>query len=533
MKLMMILAVIGLAGAMSFAQPERRTTDVRNENYNDSPYGMNGFHPNGPAPHGHLIHFTDENIQRLIEGNVRWVRLMVDWRYCEPEPGEYYWASLERVVQRLNEHNIGISACLYEPPDWAMTDPESHYLVDPNHFERFGRAIARQFRGRIAAYEIYNERPTGAWPQVAHRRAAVFVPILRAAYTGIKAGDPNAIVMPTGLWEFPLYYIEDMYRQGAADYFDAVNIHYYLRSDRDPRYMDAFRGDLPTVLQYVAWVTAKYNDADKPIWFTEYGWPATDESQAFPVGDELMAEYMRYFLETCRDSGLVERAIWYVYYMSDGMALWHEREDRKRPAYYIHTTFAEHWPSWNDLPTQPLNYPPPATAAVEVADGDFETGAAWDLDLSSPVRLVDTDPQHGRRCLHVMANDGPVEIVGEDFALEPGKAYRLTGYVRMTGGDENPQYPHAMIHIDLLGEDGSRLGLLGPRQGETADSRSTNYYISETDGQWYQVHYPIYTPAECHGGRIVLRLGHDGADPGQAWFDNIQIEPLDLGEFQR
>lgn len=521
-----------ILGSTAMAQPPRRATTARNSNYNDRPYGMNAFHPNGPAPHGHLVHFTPENMKRLEEADIRWVRLMVDWRYLEPQKGTFYWESLDRVVKICNDRNIGILACLYEPPDWALLDTPDQYRVKPEDFRDFGKAIATRYKGKIAAYEVYNERPTGSgWPNIAPRRADLFVEILKGASTGIKAGDPDALVLMTGLWQFPMYYLEDVYKAGAKDYFDAVSLHYYLGVKRDPHSKDAFRGDLETYLKFYDHVTKKYDDAGKPIWFTEYGWPATDESQVDPVGDEKMAEYTKYFLETCRDSGLVEKTIWYVYYLSDGMAMWHTREDRKRPVWYVHKQFQEDYLTWVDLPTEPLSYPPAATLAPKIPGGDLESADAWTLPAGEAAAFVNADPKAGQAYLKLTATDGPVEATGQAFDLEPGRAYRLTGWVKMKGGIENPEYAHAMIHIELLKADGTSTGFVGPYIGERGNKTSTNYYLSDTDGKWYQVHYPIYTTPETAGGRIILKLGHADAPKGEAGFDAIRIEPLDLGEF--
>jgi len=530
-RLIGIAVVLVLVLVMPAVAGRRRTT-THNANWNDVPYGMNCFHPNGPAPQGHLVHFTSQNLKRLREGKVRWARLMLDWRYLEPRKGKYYWRSLERVVKMLNAEKIGISACLYEPPNWAQIH-ESRYVVRPEDFERFGEAIARKFRDRIAAYEIYNELPTGSkWPQIAVRSTRVYAPIQKAAYRGIKRGDPKAIVLMTGLWQFPQYFLEDMYRDGCKDYFDAVNVHYYLGGDRNPKYPDAFRGDLETVLKQIDYVTKKYGDGDKPIWFTEYGWPATAESQSAPVGEEKMAEYMEYFLTTCMDSGLVEKAFWYVYYLSDGMALWHERKDYKRPAFYVHTRFMEDFPDWRKLPVKPLHYPAPAANAVEVPGGDFEDDSAWTYGKDVKATFEEADPQSGKRYLHLVAEKPDTLVTGEPFALEPDKAYELTGYVRMQGGMKNARYAHAMIHIDLLDGRKRPLGLRGPLHGKKGEL-STNYYISDTGGKWYQVHYNIYTTPATRFGRIIVRLGHKDAPRGAADFDNIQVKSLDLGKYDR
>jgi len=527
-----IVAVLTMATVAAAAQaPARRATKVRNGNWNDTPYGMNAFHPNGPAPHGHLIHFTDANMARLKEGDIRWVRLMLDWRYLEPRPGQFYWDSLDRVVKMCNDNGIAISACLYEPPGWA-TVPGSSWVVTPESLEAFSFAIASRYRDRIAAYELDNEKATGTWPQVHERRTSIYVPMLKACYTGIKRGDPNAIVVMTGIWQFPMYYLEDMYRDGAKDYFDAVNIHYYLGGDRDPTFKDPFRGDLDLVLKQFDYVTKKYGDGDKPIWFTEYGWPATAESQSNPVGEEKMAQYMKYFLERCRDSGLVEKCIWYVYYLSDGMALWHERENRKRPAWHEHVAFQKSFPTWKDLPVRPMPPPPPpATVAATIPNADFEADGGWTPQPQNVNYSFGTaGPQSGSRFVNIVWQAPTANLVSEIFAIESGRAYELTGWVRMTGGAANPYTAHAMVEIELLGADKQPLGIRGPLTGRRGEL-STNYYVNETENKWYQIHYNVFVPDNARAARIILRLGHRDTKVGQADFDNIRLEPLDLTKF--
>ncbi len=374
---------------------------------------------------------------------------------------------------------------------------------------------------------------TGEWPRIAERRPSLYVPRLKACHDGIKRGDPNAIVVMTGIWQFPMYYLEDMYKAGAKNYFDAVNIHYYLGGDRDPRIMDPFLGDLDLVLKQVDYVTKKYGDGKKPLWFTEYGWPATAQSQSAPVGEEKMAEYMKYFLEHCRDSGIVDKCFWYVYYLSDGMALWHESENKKRPAWYTHVQFQKDFPSWAKLPVKPLPAPPPASKAAQIPDGDFESGNAWTPDPANVKFSFEKNlPQSGKQFVHMVWQKPFSYLHGQSFPIEGGKAYELTGQIRMTGGMANSFYAHAMIELHLLGDNDKPLGIIGPLQGKPG-GLSTNYYINDTDNQWYEVHYNVFAPPQAKAARIVLRLGHRDTTEGEADFDNIQLRPLNLTKYDR
>ncbi|MBW3623540.1 MAG: hypothetical protein KY468_09045, partial [Armatimonadetes bacterium] len=109
---------------------------------------------------------------------------------------------------------------------------------------------------------------------------------------------------------------------------------------------------------------------------------------------------------------------------------------------------------------------------------------------------------------------------------EGGRLYEVTGWVRMTGGAKDPRYARAMVEVQAWGEGEKSLNVTGPLHDRRAgDQLSTNYYISETEGQWYEIHYPFYAPAEARTVNIGLRLDFG---PGVAWFDDIKIAPLEL-----
>ncbi|MBW3624743.1 MAG: hypothetical protein KY468_15165, partial [Armatimonadetes bacterium] len=182
----------------------------------DSPYGMNNWD------------WTDADLRELKAAPASWARVMVDWNKVEAEPGKLDWAFYDAAVEKLTQDGLHILFTVYGPPKGSLA-PNSE-LPDPAKFGAFVKAAAERYKGRVSAYEMLNEENTGIWPRVSDRRASVYVPILKAGYQAVKAVDPNAKVIMAGLWQFPIYYLEDMYRAGAKGYFDAINVHYYLNA---------------------------------------------------------------------------------------------------------------------------------------------------------------------------------------------------------------------------------------------------------------------------------------------------------------
>jgi hypothetical protein len=126
-------------------------------------------------------------------------------------------------------------------PVWAGPPPGN---VD--HFADFVTAMATRYKGRIAAYQIWNEpnlaREWGDKPP----NAKEYTQMLKRAYETIKRVDPNAIVVSAGLAPTTelsqravpdTQFIQAMYGAGAKPYFDMLGAHgagYKAPPEMDP-----------------------------------------------------------------------------------------------------------------------------------------------------------------------------------------------------------------------------------------------------------------------------------------------------------
>ncbi len=101
-------------------------------------------------------------------------------------------------------------------------------------FADFCFVLAERYRGRIAAYQIWNEpnlsREWGNEPP----DPAAYTELLKVCYESIKAADPEAIVISAGLAPtgtgLPIAlpdttFLEQMYDAGAAAYFDVLGLN--------------------------------------------------------------------------------------------------------------------------------------------------------------------------------------------------------------------------------------------------------------------------------------------------------------------
>lgn len=180
--------------------------------------------------------------------NLDWMRMMrfnhvkqtIGWRDVQFERGaEFHFARVEEILQQTEARGIRLVARLGNTPDWAYIDgasPEAHDTppADNADFAAYCGALAAQFKGRIRAYQIWNEpnlsREWGGLPP----DPAGYVALLAACSAAIRAADPDAILIsaglsPTGNEDAAALrddiYLQRMYDAGFQQYVDAVGAH--------------------------------------------------------------------------------------------------------------------------------------------------------------------------------------------------------------------------------------------------------------------------------------------------------------------
>ena len=63
---------------------------------------------------------------------------------------------------------------------------------DPTTYQHVMRAMAARYAGKVKAYELWNEENLDARAGPGNVDPSTYLPLLKAGYDGIKAGDPNA-----------------------------------------------------------------------------------------------------------------------------------------------------------------------------------------------------------------------------------------------------------------------------------------------------------------------------------------------------
>ena len=179
-----------------------------------------------------------------------WVRLMnfshvkqvFAWRDIQPERERWDFAAADAVVDQVASKGLRLVARLTHTPEWAISGIAMEARVDvldtpPDDLKDmaiFCAAIASRYRGRIAAYQIWNEpnlrREWGGRPP----NAAEFADLLKSCSEAIRAADPEAILIspglaPTGQYDDNAHrddmYLQALYDAGFEQSIDVVGVH--------------------------------------------------------------------------------------------------------------------------------------------------------------------------------------------------------------------------------------------------------------------------------------------------------------------
>jgi hypothetical protein len=178
----------------------------------------------------------------IRDAGFTWVKQWFAWDDIEGSgKGKYDWETADRVVGQVEEFGLKLIVRVDHGPDWAGTPPGNI-----NHFADFLTALTTRYKGRIHAYQIWNEpnlaREWGNKPP----NAKEYTQMLQKAYQVIKKVDPNAIIVSAGMAPTTelsqravpdSQFIQAMYDAGAKPYFDMLGAHgagYKAPPEKDP-----------------------------------------------------------------------------------------------------------------------------------------------------------------------------------------------------------------------------------------------------------------------------------------------------------
>jgi len=240
-------------------------------------------------------------VDKLAAAGVRWVRIDISWSDIFPTgrapTGQWAIDKIDRAVNYANAKGIKILGIWWRTPAWA--NGNRGFSTPPSNNQDYADSAkwaASHWAGRIQAWEIWNEPDPhqSFWLGTQDQ----YVALLRAAYPGFHAGDPNTTVVLGAPSSNDDRWIAGIYSRGGKDSFDVLATHPYQgRANMYPEYPDDGHRWWFTHFPAVKAVMDRYGDGAKPVWFTEFGWsshPNNGGEQPWQLGvtEQQQADYL-------------------------------------------------------------------------------------------------------------------------------------------------------------------------------------------------------------------------------------------------
>jgi len=277
---------------------------------------------------------ADRDLKLAKDAGFTWVKQRFEWRNIEKTAkNQFEWNEPDIVVDRINKNGLGIIARLDNQPDWARRDkifPASGPPDTMEDWKDFVEQMAERYKGKIQAYEIWNEpNITREWGNV-KPDAKAYTELLKVSYAAIKKADPNAIVISAGLSPTTevsdraisdTQYLREMYASGVKDNFDMLGIHapgFKAAPDVDPQVVASdpqFNNNDPSAdalrraysfrhAEDMRKIMEEGGDGAKQIAIMEMGWTSDTRPNSpyawHAVSEEQKAEYLVKALQYAR-----------------------------------------------------------------------------------------------------------------------------------------------------------------------------------------------------------------------------------------
>lgn len=201
---------------------------------------------------------------------VNHVRDRLTWGQMEPQRGRFASdTQYDASAKAQSDAGLSLLQVNHSSPGWANADGR-RFPLDLRDAYRFYKAMAARWRGKVEAFEPWNEadgRDFGG------HTGAEMAYLQKASYLGLKAGNPHVTACLNVLASHQHSQLEDLAANEAWPYFDTYNLHHYEGFDGYP----------------FLYADHRAVSAGRPLWVTECAipvkWSGTPERKELSDAD--------------------------------------------------------------------------------------------------------------------------------------------------------------------------------------------------------------------------------------------------------
>lgn len=182
--------------------------------------------------------FNPEKVYpHLEELGAKWARVQTGWSRCETQKGVYDFAWLDKIVDRLI--SIGVQ------PFFSVSFGNKLYMPDAPHesavgcvplyygeevraaWQKYVRALARHFKGRITFWEIWNEPNIPQFWRPKAPDGGDYAELVRLTSLPIRGEIADAQIVGGAMSCLNPSFLEKALQNGMAEWIDIFSFHPY------------------------------------------------------------------------------------------------------------------------------------------------------------------------------------------------------------------------------------------------------------------------------------------------------------------
>ncbi len=278
---------------------------------------------------------------RLVkESGFGWVRQQVRWMDLHDRSGAIYWGELDDIVEDCHREGVKVLLSVVAAPSWATPNGKNG-LPSREHFGTFAYfmgEMAKRYRGKVQAYEIWNEQNLAVENGGRVPNASFYMDMLVQASQAIKANDPAALIVsgaPSSTeTNAPTIAVSDLVflRQMFADprfraNVDIVGVHPGGAANPPDTFWPDNPGPGPgwtnsrefyfRRVEDVRAIMVQSGLGDMPMWVTEFGWATRNNTPGYGFGNQISFEKQAQYIVRAYQMARTNYAPWMT-----GMFLW-------------------------------------------------------------------------------------------------------------------------------------------------------------------------------------------------------------------
>ena len=290
------------------------------------PHNSDVIVPNDFFGFVHVVNsYTLEEINHASNLGADWILETFYWSRIEKEKGIFDFSRYDKWVEPAKINGKKVVAVLAYSNDWISN---KRYVSnnDIPHYLNFIEATVKHFKGKVDAWQIWNEPNWIFW----NGNNKEYFELARQAAAKIREVDPDAYIIGGGLLRTPKNFIRGMHKAGCFENLNALSFHPYAVT---PIGSMKLHDDFIKILNELQF--------KGEIWITEIGYP-TGGLYPHSVSMENLPSYVIKTITAASAKG-TRTLLWYELYDKYNKG---EEKNKAESEYFFGLTYPDF--SWKN-----------------------------------------------------------------------------------------------------------------------------------------------------------------------------------------